>query len=63
MLSSMKKGFPRLDQQSLEGLQRRVVAEEGAQQFARALGRERVEPELGVVGLAAPSRAGTRAGS
>ena len=58
-----EEGVPALDQQPLEGLQRRVVAQEGAQQLARALGRERVEPQLAVVGLAAPSHAGTRAGS
>ena len=51
----MKKGLPRLDQQALEGLQPRVVAQEGTQQLARALGRERVEPELAVVGLAHPA--------
>ncbi len=55
MLSSMKRGFPRSDEETLEGLQRWVVAEEGLQELARALGRERVEPQLAVVGLAPPA--------
>ena len=46
---------PALDQELLERLERRVVAEERLQQLAGALGRERIEPELAVVGLAAPA--------
>jgi hypothetical protein len=55
MLSSMKKGLPRPDQQPLEGLHRRVVAQESGQELASALGRERVEPQLAVVRLAHPA--------
>jgi hypothetical protein len=57
MLSSMKKGF-RVDQQALEGFQREVVAQEGAQELARAVGRQRVQPQLAERGLAPPRSAG-----
>jgi hypothetical protein len=39
-----EEGVAAPDQQSLEGLQRRVGAQECAQELARVLGRERVEP-------------------
>ena len=44
-----------LDQEVPEWLQPRVVAQEGMQKLARTLGRERVEPQLGVRGLAPPT--------
>ena len=50
-----EEGIPASDQQSLEGLQRRVIAQESCQELARALGRERVEPQLTVVGLVPPA--------
>ena len=64
-VSSRKNGLPcvRSIEELLERLERRIVAEERLQQLPGALGRQRVEPELGVGGLAAPARAGTRAGS
>ena len=43
------------DQQALEGLKAGVVAEEGLQECPGAGGRQRVEPQLCVVGLAAPT--------
>ena len=39
----------------MSGSQAGVVAQERVQQLVRALGRQRIEPELRVVGLAAPA--------
>src|SRR5439155_14535075 len=50
-----EEGSPAYDQQSFEGLQRRVIAQESSEELARALGRERVEPQLTVVGLVPPA--------
>ena len=50
-----EEGIPAFDQQSLEGFQPGVVAQEGAQELARTLGWERVETQLAVVGLARPT--------
>ena len=44
-----------LGQQPLERLQRRISAEQGGEQLVGALRRERVDPKLGVVGLAPPT--------
>ena len=44
-----------LDQDRREGLDRPVLAKEAVEQLDGALGRQRIEPELGVVGLAAPA--------
>ena len=43
-----------LDQEPLERAERRVGAEQRLEQLVGALGRQRIEPELAVVGLAAP---------
>jgi hypothetical protein len=43
------------DKEGLERLERCVGAEQCQEQLARALGREGVETELGVVGLAPPA--------
>jgi hypothetical protein len=43
-----------LDQRAPEGLERRVLAQQGGEQLSGALGRQRIDPELGVVGLAPP---------
>ena len=45
---------PALDEELLERRERGIVAEERIQQLAGALGRERVQPHLAVVRLAAP---------
>ena len=50
-----EKGIAASDQKPLERLQPRVVTQEGTQELARTLGRERVEPELAVVGFAPPA--------
>ena len=44
-----------LDQELLERRQAGIVPQQGLQQCLGARGRQRVEPELGVVGLAAPA--------
>src|SRR5262249_30083266 len=43
-----------LNEQQLEGCQTRVAPKQGVQQLVRAHRRQRVEPQLCVVGLAAP---------
>ena len=43
-----------LDQRALEGLERPVLAQQGGEQLFGGLGRQRIDPELGVVGLAPP---------
>src|SRR5207249_1398889 len=45
---------PALDEELLERSEPGVVAEEGVQQFPGTLGRERVQPQLAVIRLAAP---------
>src|SRR5262249_26106498 len=50
-----EKGIAAPDQQSLEGLQRRIVAKEGAQQLTCILWRERIEPQPAVVCLPSPA--------
>ena len=55
--------FRPLDQEPLERAERRVRAEERLEQLVGALGRQGIDPELAVVGLAAPGVAGTRGGS
>src|SRR5204862_4419752 len=50
-----EEGIAALDQQALERLQPRVVAQEGMEELDRTLGRERVEAQLAVVGLASPA--------
>ena len=52
-----------LDQALFEWLQTRIVPQEALQQGLGARWGQRVEPELGVVGLLCPSRADTRGGS
>ena len=47
-------GFRPLDQKLLERAERRVRAEERIEQRVGALGRQGIDPELAVVGLAAP---------
>ena len=47
--------FPALDEELLERRVAGIVAEEGIEQLPGALGRERVQPHLTVVDLAAPS--------
>ena len=47
-------GLRPLDQEPLERGEGRVVAEERLEQLVGALGRQRIDPELAVVGLAAP---------
>src|SRR5262249_11551335 len=47
--------IPAPDEQLFERLQPRVVAQEGMEELDRTLGRERVEPQLTVVGLASPA--------
>ena len=55
MLSSMKKGFPRLTSSRLRGSSAGSSPRRALEQLARTLGRQRVEPQLAVVGLAAPA--------
>ena len=50
-----------LYQQALERIERLVLPEQRAEQLVRALGRQRIEPELAVVGLAPPAVAVLRA--
>ena len=52
--------FRPLDQELLERAEGRVSAEERIQQVVSALGWQGVDPELAVIGLAAPGVAGTR---
>jgi hypothetical protein len=47
--------FGARDQQGREGREAGVVAEQGLQQFVGARRRQRVEPQLRVIGLAAPA--------
>jgi hypothetical protein len=47
-------GFRPLDQELLERVEGRVSAEERLEQLVRALRRQGIDPELAVVGLAAP---------
>ena len=63
LLEEERIAFRPLDQELLERAEGRVGAEERLEQLVGALGRQGIDPELAVVGLAAPARAGTRAGS
>jgi hypothetical protein len=51
----MKKGLPRLTSSRLSGSSLGSSPQENLQKLVRTLGRERVETELAVVGLAAPA--------
>ena len=55
-LSSRKRGFAfrALDQELLERAEGRVAPRSASSSSSALLGRQRVDPELGVVGLAAP---------
>src|SRR4030095_16451913 len=50
-----KNGFPRFARQLLERGESAVLSQERIQQFLRALGRQRIQPQLAVTCLAAPS--------
>jgi hypothetical protein len=50
-----EEGVPPLHEQAPQGLHPRVIAQQGAQELPRALRRQRVEPQLAVVGLAPPA--------
>src|SRR5262249_10868833 len=49
-----EEGIAAPDQQSLEGLQGRILTKNRVQELARVLGRKRIEPQLAVVRLASP---------
>ena len=53
-VSSRKNGLPAPDEELLERRQPGIVAEQRVQQLPGALGRQRVQPHLAVVRLAAP---------
>ena len=55
LLQKKRIAFSVLDQQGRDGRKAGVVAEEAMQQFVSTRGRQRVEPQLRVVGLAAPA--------
>jgi hypothetical protein len=54
LLEEQVIGFRPLDQAPLERAEGRVRAEERLEQLVGALGRQRIDPELTVVGLATP---------
>src|SRR5262249_59548380 len=55
LIRTMEDRVPARDEQPRQGFQSGVVAQKGVQELARALGRERVEPELAVISLASPT--------
>src|SRR5215471_15990233 len=55
LLEKERVPFGALDQQPLDGVEARVVAEQRAEEVARTLRRQRIYPELVVVGLSAPA--------
>ena len=64
-LSSRKNGLPSVRSMSscLSGCSSALDPEQALEQVFGRLGGQRVEPKLGVVGLARPRDGGTRAGS
>ena len=54
LLEEERIRFRPLDQELLERAEGRVSAEERSEQLVSALGRQGIDPELAVVGLAAP---------
>src|SRR5262249_2706884 len=50
-----EEGVPSFHERPLEGRQGRVVAQESAQELVRTLGRQSVETQLAIVGLADPT--------